>query len=261
MFDAVLQQREVPARRIGAGLVLAAALHVGAVGLIAYFSARHVIESRKPTEVVFRAALPPPPPPPPPPPLGGGAPKPKVEQPKKPVPVKKPDTFVEPKHKDEPEKPKEPEKPADTAPAQEGVPNGHPEGVPGGDPDHGVPGGQPGGVPGGTPGGTGTATVAPPPTNITLPFGEGMTPPSLVGGAAQPQYPREALEAKVEGKVIARCTITVAGTLTDCKIIKGLPFLDQAVLATLAGQRYSPVMYQGHPQSVFYTLTFRFKLP
>jgi protein TonB len=132
--------------------------------------------------------------------------------------------------------------------------------VPGGDPVNGVPGGVLGGVPGGVVGGTGTGTVAPPPTNITIPFGEGMTPPSMVGGAA-PQYTREALEAKVEGKVIARCTITITGTLTDCKIIKGLPFMDQAVLAALAGQKYTPVMYQGHPQSVFYTLTFRFKLP
>ncbi len=88
-----------------------------------------------------------------------------------------------------------------------------------------------------------------------------MTAPVLTGGQSQPQYTREAMEAKVEGKVIARCTITLTGTLTDCRIIKSLPFLDQAVLATLAGQRYSPVMYQGHPQSVFYTLTFRFKLP
>ena len=60
---------------------------------------------------------------------------------------------------------------------------------------------------------------------------------------------------------LARCTITVTGSLTDCRIIKGLPFLDQAVLSTLAGQKYTPVMYQGHAQSVFYTLKFRFKLP
>ncbi len=53
----------------------------------------------------------------------------------------------------------------------------------------------------------------------------------------------------------------MAGTLTDCRIIKSLNFLDQAVLTTLAGQKYTPVMYQGHAQSVFYTLTFRFKLP
>ena len=72
---------------------------------------------------------------------------------------------------------------------------------------------------------------------LELTFGEGMTPPSLTGGQAQPAYTREALEAKVEGKVIARCTITVTGTLTDCRIIKSLAFLDQAVLSTLAGQR------------------------
>jgi protein TonB len=107
----------------------------------------------------------------------------------------------------------------------------------------------------------GDATAAPQPIDVTVPFGEGMTPPSLIGGAARPSYTREALEAKVEGKVIARCTITVDGRLADCRILKGLPFLDRAVLSTLAEQRYTPVRYQGRAQSVFYTLTFRFELP
>jgi protein TonB len=118
-----------------------------------------------------------------------------------------------------------------------------------------------GGTIGGTIGGTVGNPLPPQPTNVTIPFGEGMTRPSLTGGPAQPPYTREAMEAKVEGKVIARCTITVSGTLTDCRIIKSLPFLDQAVLGTLAAQHYTPVMFQGHPQSVFYTLTFQFKMP
>jgi protein TonB len=107
----------------------------------------------------------------------------------------------------------------------------------------------------------GDATAAAQPINVTLPFGEGMTPPTLVGGALRPSYTREALEAKVEGRVVARCTLTADGRLTDCRILKGLPFLDRAVLSTLAEQRYAPVRYQGHAQSVFYTLTFRFELP
>jgi protein TonB len=107
----------------------------------------------------------------------------------------------------------------------------------------------------------GDTTAAPPWIEVTVPFGEGMTPPSLIGGAARPSYTREALEAKIEGKVIARCTITVEGRLTDCRILKGLPFLDRAVLSTLAAQRYTPVRYQGRARAVFYTLTFRFELP
>jgi protein TonB len=157
-----------------------------------------------------------------------------------------------------------PERPAEkVVPARE---QDFPARVPGGE-IGGEPGGEIGGEPGGVVGsatepslgdvlrGTGLA----PPSTATLPFGEGMTRPVLLSGR-QPQYTAEALDAKVEGKVIARCTITREGRLVACKIIKGLPGLDNEVLAALATQRYRPVLYQGKPQAVFYTLPFRFKL-
>lgn len=94
----------------------------------------------------------------------------------------------------------------------------------------------------------------------STPFGQGMTAPTLIAGRPQPTYTREALEHCAEGKVIARCMITVEGRLTDCDIVQSIPYEDQSVLSTLAQQRYTPVMYAGRPQAVFYTLTFRFKL-
>jgi TonB family protein len=99
------------------------------------------------------------------------------------------------------------------------------------------------------------------PMVVTIPFGADMIPPALLSGPAHPTFTRAALENCTEGKVIARCTITTEGKLVDCDIIKSVPHLDQAVLDTLSGQRYSPVLYRGQPQSVYYTLTFRFKLP
>ncbi len=121
----------------------------------------------------------------------------------------------------------------------------------------GVVGGVIGGVLGGTLGGQLGSTT---PVNMTLSFGEGMTAPVMQGGA-NPIYPREALEAKVEGKVIAKCTITETGSLVECRIIKSLPFMDGPVLAALASRHYSPVMFQGHPQRVYYTFPFTFKMP
>ncbi|MEO7327819.1 MAG: energy transducer TonB, partial [Minicystis sp.] len=116
---------------------------------------------------------------------------------------------------------------------------------------------------GGTLGGTGTGTVipppAPPPTNAVIPFGEGMNRPTLVSGSP-PVYSREAREAKVEGTVIASCVITTSGNLQNCRIIKHLEHMDDAVLAALAQQHYTPVTFQGQPVNVQYTLTFRFKL-
>jgi protein TonB len=125
-----------------------------------------------------------------------------------------------------------------------------------GDLDGGSPDG--GGVPDAALGAADASPQAPP--LATVPFGEGMTRPRLIAGEAEPTYTREALAAKVEGTVMVRCTLTVDGTLTGCRILKGLPFLEGAVTSTLARQRYTPVMFQGRPQSVYYTLTFRFRL-
>ena len=155
--------------------------------------------------------------------------------------------IVEPKV----EPPQEAPKPAESEPPDEpgeagGVPGGVPGGVVGG-----VVGGVPGGVVGGVPGGNASAA---------LPFGLGMTRPQQIAGAV-PQYSREAIAARVEGKVIVRCIITVSGEVRDCKMIKGVPILQDIVLESLRQSRFTPVSYQGHPEAVQYVFTFNFKLP
>ena len=97
-------------------------------------------------------------------------------------------------------------------------------------------------------------------TAVVLPFGQGMTRPAQIAGRA-PEYNREALAARAAGKVLIRCVITVAGTVKDCTVIKGVPMLDQIVLESLRDSRYTPVMYQGRPTAVQYLFTFNFKLP
>jgi periplasmic protein TonB len=94
-----------------------------------------------------------------------------------------------------------------------------------------------------------------------VPFGPGMTRPKLLSGPAKPNYPREARIARVAGTVIARCVINLRGTLQACRLLKRLPYLDEAVLETLAAQRYTPLTFQGKATAVEYTFTFTFKLP
>ena len=84
------------------------------------------------------------------------------------------------------------------------------------------------------------APPAPPPGTITMPFGQGMTPPTLIAGPSQPAYTREALDHCAEGKVIARVRITHDGALTDCDIAQSVPYMDQAVLAMLAQHTTPP---------------------
>lgn len=249
MFDAVLTGGSAPRRRFGPGFVVTVAAHVALVAFALYVSTQPQKVVKKDQEVKFvaRQIAPPPPPPPPPPPAGGS--KPKVE-PKKPVPVKKPDTIVEAKNKEEKkdEPPKEPEK------KDEGA--GQPGGVEGG-----VDGGVPGGVLGGQLGGQLGSPTPPSAPMTTMQYDSGgMTPVSLVGGSANVAYTREAREAKIEGKVIARCTIMEDGSLADCRIIKGLPHLDEVVLANLRTRKYAPIMYQGRAVRVYFTFPFTFKL-
>ena len=75
---------------------------------------------------------------------------------------------------------------------------------------------------------------------------EPITPPTRVS-APPPAYSREALEAKIAGTVVAKCTITTSGSTSACRIIKGLPFMDGPVLSALQGWKFTPAMQGGKP--------------
>jgi protein TonB len=61
--------------------------------------------------------------------------------------------------------------------------------------------------------------------------------------------------------MIVRCVIELDGKLQDCKIIKGLPYMDSAVLDALSTHTYTPVTFQGRPQRVNYTFNIKMVLP
>jgi serine/threonine-protein kinase len=94
-----------------------------------------------------------------------------------------------------------------------------------------------------------------------VPFGEGMTRPVLMQPGRPITYTREAIAARVEGVSIVRCVITAEGSVERCKVIKPLPFMDEAVLEHLQSQRFQPVTYQGKPVSVGYNFSVRLTLP
>jgi protein TonB len=236
MFDSVLAKSPPPQGNVaGLGLSVAICGLFVLAGVLLFSTAKAQIDQG--VDVTLFTA--PPPPPPPPPPAGAASRVPQVE--KKILPRKR-DTVVQPKvETNEPPKPTE-----EPSPTEPGVEGGVPGGVPGG-----VVGGVPGGVVGGVLGGN---------RNAVLPFGVGMTRPQQLS-TGQPQYTREAIAARVEGKVIVRCTITLAGDAQDCKVIKGVPILEKIVLDWLRSNRYAPATYQGRPVAVQYVLTFNFKLP
>jgi protein TonB len=256
MFDSVLNRGNVARSRFGTGAGFSAVVHAALLGIAIYISSRPVEPKKKDVNVTFVQATPPgpaadapPPPPPPPPPPKRRSSTPKVEKVvQETEAVKKPDTIVEAKEEAA-------EKPVDVA---EVTPAG------GGDDDDGVEGGVEGGVKGGVVGGVvggqvGSTTPIPV-QNTVIPFGAGMNRPSMVGGR-DPIYTKEALAARVEGLMIVRCTINITGAITNCRVIKELPHMKQAVLDALYSRRYTPVLFNGQPVNVDYVFNIKLVLP
>ena len=207
----------------------------------------------------------PPPPPPPPPPAAASTPRlvtaPKVVQPK---PVVDPPKFTAPI-----ETPREQPEPATALDAGPGEPGGQVGGVQGGvkgGTEGGVVGGAIGGVPGGTIGGTPGGVVGGAPKEEPPPKPTG---PVRVGGnihapaklnSVPPSYPPMAKRARVEGTVILEATISSQGRVTDVKVLRGIPLLDEAAVDAVRQWSYSPTLLNGIPVPVVMTVTVNFHL-
>lgn len=128
--------------------------------------------------------------------------------------------------------------------------------------DTGLPPGFGAGEPGGT-------AMAPPPAP---PAPEPARPqPQAVRAAqlpelprkivdAHPAYPEVARQARVEGTVILEAVIDTSGRVTQLRVLRSVPLLDQAALEAVRQWRYTPSSYGGRPVSVLMTITVRFTL-
>jgi protein TonB len=244
MFQSVIEQQEWRARRLGTGAGVSLLVHAGAIAVVMVISTRVVEEVKKDPDLVVHLQAHP-----------RGTPTPavtqKVAEPPKPKQVKPKQKMVMPTAI----KPL-PTDPPPVAPVED-------------PPDEGIhdPTARPDGDPSVVPclkcmvGSTPTPTEVEPPVEETVPFSMGtMTPPVLMSGT-QLQYTREALEAHVSGLLIAKCVITRGGDVENCRIIKGLPHMNEAVLSALASRHYTPVTYQGKPISVSYIFNVKLDLP
>jgi protein TonB len=108
-----------------------------------------------------------------------------------------------------------------------------------------------GGVVGGVLGGTGKR----------FEFDENqMAKPVMISGRAI-NYTDQAIEREVEGTIVVKCVLSVAGAVRDCRVLRGLPFMDRAVVDALQSRRYRPVMFRGQPVEVDYTFNIKLSLP
>jgi protein TonB len=128
----------------------------------------------------------------------------------------------------------------------------------------GVVGGTIGGVPGGELGGVPGGVVGAPPEPPAAPTG-----PVRVGGKIKapsklnnvaPVYPSMAKQARVEGTVILEATISPQGRVTDVKVLRGIPLLDNSAMDAVKQWHYSPTLLNGTPVPVVMTVTVNFRL-
>jgi len=100
---------------------------------------------------------------------------------------------------------------------------------------------------------------APPPPMQAVRVGGQIKEPKKLKNVT-PVYPDIAKQARVQGVVILECTISPQGKVTDVKVLRGIPLLDQAAVDAVKQWVYTPTLLNGVPVPVIMTVTVNFKL-
>ena len=124
--------------------------------------------------------------------------------------------------------------------------------------DFGFERGVEGGVAGGIAGGFVTAPPPPPPSKPVRVGGEISTPKLL--RRVDPEYPPVAVNAQIEGIVILEATVDGRGAVTETRVLRSHPMLDQAAIAAVEQWRYEPLRLNGLAQPFVLTVTVSFSL-
>ena len=93
-----------------------------------------------------------------------------------------------------------------------------------------------------------------------VPFQEGMPRPVEIQGK-EIVFSREARAARVSGVMIVKCVITPKGGVENCRVIKGLPHMNEAVVQSLQARVYKPIVIDGRPTAVDYPFVIRLVPP
>ena len=99
----------------------------------------------------------------------------------------------------------------------------------------------------------------PPPPQQPMLLHVGMEPPRKIVNVP-PRYPSTAQAARIEGLVVLDAVIDVAGRVTDVRVTRSIPMLDQAAIDAVRQWRFTPTRLNGEPVSILLTVTVRFTL-
>jgi protein TonB len=84
-------------------------------------------------------------------------------------------------------------------------------------------------------------------------------PPKLIKEVV-PVYPEIARQSHVEGVVILSVRTDESGKVVDAMVLRSIPLLDQAAIDTVKQWVYEPMIVDGKPRPVVFTVTVRFQL-
>ena len=97
----------------------------------------------------------------------------------------------------------------------------------------------------------------PPPGDAPLRVGGNIAPPTKIKDV-RPVYPAEALDARIQGVVIVEATIDREGRVSDAKVLRSIPQLDEAALTAVRQWEFAPTLLNGAPVPVIMTVTVNF---
>ncbi|MGB4704580.1 MAG: TonB family protein [Candidatus Saccharicenans sp.] len=84
-------------------------------------------------------------------------------------------------------------------------------------------------------------------------------PPRLIR-RVDPVYPEIARQIRKEGIVIIEATTDIFGRVQSVRVLRSEPFLDEAAIEAVKQWVYEPMIINGRPRSVTFTVTVVFKL-
>jgi TonB family protein len=84
-------------------------------------------------------------------------------------------------------------------------------------------------------------------------------PPKLIK-KVEPDYPEAAKKAEIQGTVILEATTDIYGRVMSTRILRSVPELDQAAIDAVKQWVYEPMIIDGEPRGVVFTVTCTFRL-
>ena len=98
-----------------------------------------------------------------------------------------------------------------------------------------------------------------PPAPHSLRIGDDIVAPAKTRNV-NPVYPRIAISARVQGTVVIEATIDREGKVSEARVLRSIPLLDQAALDAVRQWEYAPSRVHGKPVPVVMTVNVKFAL-